>query len=72
MDSIITLDLWTARTRTYLLQVGKFKHNTSTKHDSGGKGVSFNETFDFYLKTPPLNKEQKFLKIHRDLRGETY
>ncbi len=52
------------RTDLYvLLQVGKLKHNTSTKHDSGGKGVSFNETFDFYLKAPPLNKEQTFLKI---------
>lgn len=52
------------RTDPYvLLQVGKLKHKTSIKQDSGGKGVSFNETFDFYLKAPQLNKEENFLKI---------
>jgi len=52
------------RTDPYvLLQVGKLKHQTSIKQDSGGKGVSFNETFDFYLKAPKLNKEENFLKI---------
>lgn len=52
------------RTDPYvLLQVGKLKHKTSIKQDSGGKGVRFNETFDFYLKAPQLNKEENFLKI---------
>ena len=50
------------RTDPYVLhQVGK--HKTSIKQDSGGKGVSFNETFDFYLEAPKLNKEENFLKI---------